>query len=228
MGISIAAARTPERVLENAGPRSSGFGWQLVQIAERTAALIALAGIAPLLLISAIVVFLLSHASPFVAHSRAGLRGRRIWVLKLRTMWGNATSAPGQTGIIQRLSNTPVPQFKNCNDPRITSSFAAFCRRYSIDEMPQLWQVVRGEMALVGPRPLTTEELSVWYGADADEVLALRPGITGLWQVMGRNSLTYRQRRTLDLYLVRHWSFRLYLSILINTLPAVLTARNAG
>ena len=87
--------------------------------------------------------------------------------------------------------------------------------------------VLRGEMALVGPRPLTREEMRAHYAADAPEVLSVKPGITGLWQVMGRSRLTYPQRRRLDLFLVRKRSARLYLAIVLRTLPEVLTGRNS-
>ena len=97
----------------------------------------------------------------------------------------------------------------------------------SLDEMPQLVHVIRGEMSLVGPRPITRAELDAYYGNAAAEVLSLRPGITGLWQVMGRNRLTYAQRRRLDLWLVRRASPRLFFAILARTVPRVLSGRGA-
>jgi lipopolysaccharide/colanic/teichoic acid biosynthesis glycosyltransferase len=109
----------------------------------------------------------------------------------------------------------------------VTSRFAAFCRRYSLDELPQLWQVVRGEMSLVGPRPLTRQELDTYYGADASRIIAAKPGLSGLWQISGRSRLTYPQRRRLDLFLVRKWSVSLYLRILFTTLPRVAAGKDA-
>jgi exopolysaccharide production protein ExoY len=116
---------------------------------------------------------------------------------------------------------------KSEKDSRVTSRFAAFCRRYSIDELPQLYQVVTGQMSLIGPRPLTKLELDLYYGRNAAELLTRRPGISGLWQVSGRSRLSYRQRRRLDLFLVRKWSPGLYLQTLLATIPTVLTGRNA-
>jgi lipopolysaccharide/colanic/teichoic acid biosynthesis glycosyltransferase len=116
---------------------------------------------------------------------------------------------------------------KAADDPRVPNAFARFCRRHSIDELPQLLHVVRGEMSLVGPRPLTAWELRRYYGADADEILEAKPGMVGLWQVSGRNRLTYQQRRELDLQLVRGRSLRLYLRILIGTLAEVFTGANS-
>jgi lipopolysaccharide/colanic/teichoic acid biosynthesis glycosyltransferase len=120
-----------------------------------------------------------------------------------------------------------VPEIKVSADPRVTSAFAAFCRKYSVDEMPQLWHVVRGDLALVGPRPLTAEEIAEHYGSEAGEVLRVKPGLTGLWQVRGRSNLTYPERRRLDLFLVRNWSFRLYADILLATIPSVLSGKGA-
>jgi lipopolysaccharide/colanic/teichoic acid biosynthesis glycosyltransferase len=202
------------------------FLWRMVAAAERGAALVLLILFSPLLLIAAATVVFLSKDCPFVAHRRVGRGGRPIRVIKLRTMWGTAPRSG--RALIEDLESTYVPELKSAADPRITSTFAAFCRRYSIDELPQLWQTVRGEMALVGPRPITAEELRHHYGRSAPEVLSVAPGITGLWQVKGRNRLTYRQRRRLDVFLVRNWSPRLYLFILGSTGRAVLSGRNSG
>jgi lipopolysaccharide/colanic/teichoic acid biosynthesis glycosyltransferase len=109
----------------------------------------------------------------------------------------------------------------------VTHAFAAFCRRHSIDELPQLWHVLRGEMSLVGPRPLTRREIQANYAGCADEILEVNPGITGLWQVSGRSRLSYAERREMDLRLVRERSGKLYAKILAKTLAAVLTGRNA-
>ncbi|MCU1339994.1 MAG: sugar transferase [Bryobacterales bacterium] len=158
-----------------------------------------------------------------------GLNGEPFWILKLRTMWNTSDDpgAPAPGGWIEYLQDTDVPVAKDAPDPRVTSRLAAFCRRYSVDELPQLLQVAAGRMRLVGPRPLTPRELDVYYGADCDEVLSVRPGITGLWQVMGRNRLTYAQRRRLDLFFVRKCGLGLYLRILLRTPLRVLSGRDA-
>lgn len=180
----------------------------------------------PVLLLAAITVVILSRRSPFVAHRRVGYRGRSLWVLKLRTMWKDDTGSgsilvqhlpPSDSGLVFPLSK----------GAGVTSRFAAFCRRYSVDELPQLWQVVVGELSLVGPRPLTSQELDVYYGPDSQRVIAARPGLTGLWQISGRSRLTYAQRRRLDLFLVGNWSFVLYFRILLVTAGRVLSGRDA-
>jgi len=109
----------------------------------------------------------------------------------------------------------------------VSNWFARFCRRHSIDELPQLWHVIRGEMSLVGPRPVTDTEMRRYYDSDAMEVLQVKPGIAGLWQTSGRNRLTYAERRALDLEFVRHRSPRMYLRILLRTLPEVWSGSNS-
>jgi lipopolysaccharide/colanic/teichoic acid biosynthesis glycosyltransferase len=181
----------------------------------------------PGLLILAVIVAVLSKRSPLIAHNRIGQGGRAIWVLKVRTMWDGARF--GRFHLIEQLQPSPLDSVvpKIANDPRVRSPFAAACRRYSIDELPQLWNVLLGDMALVGPRPLTPDEIEAYYGPDAAELLSRKPGLTGLWQVHGRSRLNYRQRRKLDLFMIRKWSLSLYLRILITTVPQVLMGRDA-
>jgi exopolysaccharide production protein ExoY len=202
-----------------------GVAWKALAWVERLEALLLLLLLAPVLSVTGVVIFALSRRSPLVAHRRVGLRGRPFWTLKFRTMW--LSRGPAHFALIERVVEDPGPDLKAAADPRVTSRFAHFCRRYSIDEVPQLVNVVRGEMALVGPRPLTRDEMRMHYAGDAPEVLAVKPGITGLWQVMGRSRLTYPQRRRLDLFLVRKRSARLYCAILLRTLPEVLAGRNS-
>jgi lipopolysaccharide/colanic/teichoic acid biosynthesis glycosyltransferase len=178
----------------------------------------------PVILASAGIVIVLSRRSPFVAHLRTGNNGP-FWMWKLRTMWGDNTA--GKRALVERISDALVPEDKAAPDPRVTSRFAALCRKYSIDELPQLFHVATGQMSLVGPRPMTREELMRYYGADAAEVLLLRAGVTGLWQISGRNKLSYKQRRDLDLQLVRQFSIRMYLAILLRTIPKVLSGTDA-
>jgi len=181
---------------------------------------------APLIGLVAIVTWYLSGRSPFVAHRRVGQYGEIFWMLKLRTMWAKADQ-PGETRLVEFVSDQPAAAFKAAFDQRVTSPFARFCRRYSLDELPQLWHVVRGEMALIGPRPITQSELNTHYGNAASEVLSLRPGLSGLWQVMGRSRLSYRRRRRLDVFLARHFTARLYLRTLWRTIPAAIRGADA-
>jgi exopolysaccharide production protein ExoY len=193
---------------------------------ERLAAGIAFAAVAPALGATMLAVRALSGRSPLIAHRRLGLNGEPFWILKVRTMWDRRVPQASPTWV-EYLTETDVPVIKGAPDPRVTSRLAAFCRRYSVDELPQLLQVVTGKLSLVGPRPLTSTELEAYYGADSSEVLSVRPGLTGLWQVMGRNRLTYPQRRRLDLFYLRKFGLGLYLRILLRTPGRVLSGRDA-
>jgi exopolysaccharide production protein ExoY len=185
----------------------------------------ALLAAAPLLLIAAVIIAVLARRTPLVRHRRVGWRGAELPVLKLRTMW-EPKPEWGPLFTIEDVSST-IPVTKNGEDDRITSRFAAWCRKHSIDELPQLYHVVCGEMSLVGPRPITRAELDEHYGSSADAVLSLRPGLTGMWQMMGRSRLTYSKRKRLDLRLVRCASPRLYFRILFGSVPRVLRGHDA-
>jgi lipopolysaccharide/colanic/teichoic acid biosynthesis glycosyltransferase len=146
-------------------------------------------------------------------------------MLKLRTMWDGGT--PRGAGWIEHIDDDRGPDLKSEADSRVTSSLARFCRRHSIDELPQLWHVIAGEMSLVGPRPVTQRELDIYYGSHAAEVLQAKPGLAGLWQISGRNRLTYAERCRLDLRLVRERTVSLYCAILLRTLPEVFRGKNS-
>ncbi len=206
-------------------PCEQSPGWQLVGFCERLISLLLLLAMAPFLAAAALVIRRLSGRTPFIAHRRVGWQGSTLWVLKLRTMWtgGPRGRSPGW---IEYIKDEAGPGLKTAADSRVSHGFARFCRRHSIDELPQLLHVFRGEMALVGPRPLTAAELEKYYGDAADEILQARPGLAGLWQVSGRNRLSYAERRDLDLALVRNRSWRTYAWILLRTAPEVLGGGN--
>jgi lipopolysaccharide/colanic/teichoic acid biosynthesis glycosyltransferase len=146
-------------------------------------------------------------------------------MLKLRTMWGEESRRGG--GWIEHIDDDRGPELKSVADSRVSCRFARFCRRHSLDELPQLWHVISGEMSLVGPRPITERELRRYYGSHASEILQVKPGLAGLWQVSGRNRLTYAERCRLDLRLVRERSVALYCAILWRTLPEVFSGENS-
>ncbi len=182
--------------------------------------------LSPLVIVVAVTILLLSGRNPLIRHNRVGLRGRPLPMVKFRTMWDASIPAAGRFAI-ESVSG-PVPASKRCADPRVKSRFAAFCRRHSLDELPQLFHVACGEMSLVGPRPITLAEHREYYGPAADEVLSVRPGLTGLWQVRGRSRLSYARRRRLDLLLVRRVSAGPYFHILVRSIPSILTGRDAA
>ena len=200
------------------------WNWQAVAVCERTAAVILLLLTLPLLVVCALALGILSGRTPLIAHRRVGWRGAPLWMLKLRTMW--EADAPGGAGWIERIDEDGG-ELKSAEDPRVSCRLARFCRRHSIDEFPQLWHVISGEMSLVGPRPVTKRELRLHYGAHAAEVLQAKPGLAGLWQISGRSRLTYADRCRLDLQLVRERSIPLYCAILLRTMPEVLHGKNS-
>ncbi len=160
------------------------------------------------------------------SHSRTGRYGRSFGCLKFRTMVPNAEQA-----LRELLHQDPELQRewmrdqKLRNDPRVTT-VGRFLRRTSLDELPQLWNVLKGEMSLVGPRPVIREE---WqrYGRRLDTYLEAKPGVTGLWQVMGRSDCCYRRRVALDCYYARKRGLVLDLFILLRTVKVVLLGRGA-
>jgi exopolysaccharide production protein ExoY len=159
-------------------------------------------------------------------HRRVGRDGRMFECLKFRTMIPNADQVLRE--LLERdpeLRAEWVRDHKLRNDPRITR-LGRFLRRTSLDELPQLWNVLRGEMSLVGPRPVVREEL-LRYGRNVRTYLAAKPGITGLWQVTGRNDTDYRRRVVLDTYYVRNQNLLLDLYILLKTTRVVLGGSGA-
>jgi len=201
--------------------------WVFVNLLERMVAALLLLTLLPFFVAVAGLVLILSRRSPFVAHRRVGRNGCELWVLKFRTMWDDSGSPLRKRIMVERVFSGIEMDLKHSTDPRVTSRFAALCRKYSVDELPQLWHVLRGDMALIGPRPLTAQEIVTFYGSDAGRLLLVRPGLSGLWQVNGRSRLTLEERRRLDLFMLENWSLRLYLQILQATVPCVLSGRNA-
>jgi exopolysaccharide production protein ExoY len=201
------------------------WSWQILAACERVLAAGCLLAALPLLAVFALALWLVSGRTPLIAHRRVGWRGAPLWILKLRTMWDD--TAPPFTGWVEFIDDDRGPARKAAADSRVPSALARFCRRHSIDELPQLWHVISGEMSLVGPRPITRRELDRYYGAHAAEVLESKPGLSGLWQVSGRNRLTYAERCRLDLRLVRERGIGLYVGILLRTLPEVFHGKNS-
>jgi exopolysaccharide production protein ExoY len=209
-----AASKAPSR-FESAG------------VVERAAGAVLLAVACPAIGVSAVAISLLSRRSPFIAHLRVGEGGRTFWMWKLRTMWPQGNPRPSGAGWVEYIVAEPSSDDKDPRDCRVSSAFARFLRRHSIDEIPQLWHVATGEMSIVGPRPMTRTELDKHYGARAAEVLSVKPGLTGLWQTRGRNAVKFPERASMDLELVNSLTARSYISILLRTLPAVFHGKGA-
>jgi Undecaprenyl-phosphate galactose phosphotransferase WbaP len=163
---------------------------------------------------------------PFFGHVRVGQHNSPFKCYKFRSMVVDA-----QEVLAHLLATDPVAKaewdqdFKLKNDPRV-SKFGDFLRRSSLDELPQLWNVFKGDMSLVGPRPVVQAELER-YGEDVDYYLMTKPGMTGLWQVSGRNDVDYATRVYLDSWYVKNWSLWSDIAILFKTI-SVVTKRNGA
>lgn len=193
---------------------------------EQATGIVLLAVATPVIAASAVAVAALSRRTPLIAHLRVAKDGKPFWMLKLRTMW--PVDSPAGCGTwIERIIADPEDDGKLPSDPRVSSWFASFCRHHSIDELPQLWHVARGEMSLVGPRPLTQAEIDRYYSGSTAELLSVKPGLTGLWQICGRSSIRFPRRAALDLELVRSLSLKNYLKILARTIPAIIWGNGA-
>jgi exopolysaccharide biosynthesis polyprenyl glycosylphosphotransferase len=190
---------------------------------ERTAAFLGLLLLAPLLAALAVWIRLDSPGPVFHRRRVLGVGGQTFDAFKFRTMHVNGHELLNtRPGAVAELES----QHKLKEDPRITN-VGRFLRRYSLDELPQLINVLLGQMALVGPRMITPEEAAK-YGRHRLNLLSVRPGMTGLWQVSGRSDLSYEERVRIDMYYVRNYSLWLDLQILfIETLPAVIKGRGA-
>jgi exopolysaccharide biosynthesis polyprenyl glycosylphosphotransferase len=187
------------------------------------AALLAL--LAPVLALVALIVKLTSPGPIFFRQKRSGLNGRPFTLYKFRTMVTNAEQLKHELAAMNEMSG---PVFKLVNDPRITP-FGKFLRRYSLDEFPQLFNVLRGEMSLVGPRPLPVDEVKRFNDPAHRRRLSVKPGLTCLWQVSGRNKVKdFKDWVRLDLEYIDNWSLWLDLKILCRTLPVVLTGVGAS
>ena len=206
-------------------------GWQLVlkRWVDLLGATIGLVLASPIMFVVAVAIKLDSRGPVFFRQERIGTGGRRFRVWKFRTMRNGASDAAHRELVHQMLSgddaaavrqSTDGPVYKLVNDVRVTR-LGRLLRRASLDELPQLLNVLRGEMSLVGPRPPLLYEFEKYDHWQFDRLQVL-PGITGLWQVSGRNRLTYRQMCELDVEYVRRWSVWLDLKILFKTIPVVL------
>jgi exopolysaccharide biosynthesis polyprenyl glycosylphosphotransferase len=204
-------------------PRARG-GWRAYakRTFDLTTAGAALVVLAPLLLAIAVAVRCTSRGPILFRQQRVGKHGSAFEVLKFRTMVQDAEDLLDE---LAARNEGAGPLFKMADDPRITG-VGRFFRKTSLDELPQLWNVVRNEMSLVGPRPALPDEMAEWH-EDLYARLRVKPGITGMWQVSGRSATTFEEYTRLDLYYVDNWSLVVDLAILVKTIPAVLKSDGA-
>jgi exopolysaccharide biosynthesis polyprenyl glycosylphosphotransferase len=187
-------------------------------------ALVLLILLSPLFLLIAAAIKCVSPGPVFFKQQRSGLSGAPFTLYKFRTMVNNAEQFKHE---LEAMNEMRGPVFKVTNDPRVTR-IGKWLRRYSLDELPQLFNVLRGEMSLVGPRPLPVDEVRRFNDLAHRRRLSVKPGITCLWQISGRNQIAdFKEWVRLDLEYIDNWSLWLDLKILLRTIPAVLTTTGA-
>ncbi len=186
----------------------------------------ALIALSPALLTVAFLIWFQDRGPVLYSHKRVGRYGRQFRVWKFRTMVTDA-----EARLKAYLESDPVAAAewrdaqKLTDDPRVTA-LGRFLRKTSIDELPQLWNILVGEMSVVGPRPITRPELDR-YGKERRYYLLVRPGLTGLWQISGRSTTSYEKRIKYDRDYLEQWSFTRDIVIILKTIPAVLASRGA-
>lgn len=204
-----------ERILESREVAASWhFYKRAIDIVLGTAILVLCA---PIILLAMIAIVLVSPGSPFYVQERVGLRGRVFRLYKLRTM---VTGAHAMREELHHLNEADGPVFKIRNDPRL-HAFGSLLRKLSIDEMPNFFNVLLGDMAIVGPRPPLPSEVA-HYSDYAARRLSVKPGITCLWQISGRCNISFEEWMVLDNEYIDSWSPLGDLAIILKTLPAVL------
>jgi len=200
--------------------------WQSVfkQLLDHIGALFLMLGLSPLYLAICIMVKLSSKGPILFRQQRSGLNGQPFTIYKFRTMVSNAEQLKHELAAMNEMTG---PVFKITKDPRVTP-IGRWLRKFSLDELPQLINVLRGEMSLVGPRPLPVDEVKRFHDLAHRRRLSVKPGLTCLWQISGRNNVAdFRDWVRLDLEYIDNWSFWLDLKILWRTVPVVLTGVGA-
>ena len=228
--LDIAPSSQAAGVVVNSRASARRAGLDLHQAANRgmnvSLAALALLFFLPLMILVALAIWCQDRGPVFFAHRRIGRDGRKFPCLKFRSM-----AIDAQERLQELLANDPQARaewerdHKLRNDPRVTK-LGAFLRKSSLDELPQLINVIRGEMDLVGPRPIVDGEICK-YGRRFNHYCSVNPGITGLWQVSGRNDTSYRSRVAMDCVYARSKSIGLDLKVMVATVPAVLLRKGS-
>ncbi len=203
--------------------RHRPFQWAIKRLFDIVASLVTLVFLGPLFVAVAIAVRLTSRGPILFRQQRVGQHGQLFHMLKFRSMIANAEELKAK---LMAHNEQSGPVFKMARDPRITA-VGRFIRRYSIDELPQLINVLRGEMSIVGPRPPVPAEVAK-YEAWQRRRLSVRPGLTCVWQVSGRNETSFEEWMYLDMQYIDHWSLAHDFELILKTVPVVLSGRGAS
>ncbi|MGE3166765.1 MAG: sugar transferase [Planctomycetota bacterium] len=215
-------SRSAPRLTYSPVPQSN-LEQRLKRVFDIVGASVALILLAIPMLVIAIAVKLTSRGPVFFLQQRSGLNHRAFRMIKFRTMVKDAEARKSE---IEHLNEQEGPVFKIARDPRITP-VGRFLRKFSLDELPQFFNVLRGEMSLVGPRPPIPKEVEKYEWWQRRR-LSMKPGLTCLWQVSGRNKISFRQWMELDLEYIDNWSLWLDVKLILKTIPAVLFGRGAS
>jgi exopolysaccharide biosynthesis polyprenyl glycosylphosphotransferase len=200
-----------------------GYRFLLKRAIDVVGGAVSLLILAPLFVAIAIAIKLTSRGPVFFVQDRFGFKRRRFRMLKFRSMVANA---PALQAELEAQNEATGPLFKIRNDPRVTP-LGRFLRRTSLDELPQLINVLLGDMSLVGPRPMPMRDVGRFAESSLMRRFSVKPGITGLWQISGRSDLPFDKWIDLDLEYIDEWSFGLELRILWRTIPTVLSQKGA-
>ena len=226
-GRSLLAVRSRGRSKDKYSSSQSFEGISTKRVFDILFSLFILIFFSPVYLLLALLIAISSPGSVFYIQQRVGKNYQHFGCIKFRTMVSNADEM-----LQLMVANSPEMRqefqenFKLKKDPRITW-IGKFLRWTSLDEFPQFWNVLKGDMSVVGPRPLVPEELCK-YGHLIDKVLTIRPGITGLWQVSGRNDIPYPKRVKMDVYYVNNHNWLLDLWLIVKTIGVILFPHNNG
>lgn len=216
---------TPDGYLHYLNTKPKPFQWALKRIVDIVCSTAALVVLSPLLLVVSLVIKFQDGGPILYTQSRVGLHGAEFRFLKFRSMVQNADALKDK--LIQDQQNERTgPAFKMKNDPRVTA-FGRFIRKYSIDELPQLLNILRGDMTIVGPRPPLPREVAQ-YKTWQRRRLSVRPGLTCYWQVGGRDEIGFDEWMDLDLRYVDHWSLKRDVALILATVPVVLFGKGAS
>jgi exopolysaccharide biosynthesis polyprenyl glycosylphosphotransferase len=208
----------------HSGPQLASWAGVIKQFIDVAGALTLLVVFSPVMLAAALINKLTSPGPVFFRQKRAGLNGRPFTMYKFRSMVTNAEQLKQELADLNEMTG---PVFKVARDPRVTP-FGRLLRKYSVDEFPQLFNVLLGQMSLVGPRPLPVEEVNRFDDWAHRRRLSVKPGLTCLWQVGGRNEVSdFKEWVRLDLEYIDHWSLWLDMKILWRTIPVVLLGKGA-
>lgn len=224
MGLAVTIHDSTDFASSYAGASDNPRGGRIKRAFDILAASGAICLLAPLLVLIAALILIMDGGPVIIRHQRVGLGGRKFRCLKFRTMVTN-----GDEVLRDHLSQNKAAleewtaMRKLEDDPRVTQ-LGRVLRKTSLDELPQIFNILVGEMSFVGPRPIVEEEIQK-YGSAFYEYSCARPGLTGVWQVSGRNETVYSERVELDREYVKNWSFGRDMSIIILTVPAVIKAR---